>query len=121
MKWKSIFAIIIIVSFFACSKGSSGGGSTGGGGNGTIDCAGAAKSFSANVQPITSTRCAIPGCHNAGSANGPGELTTYQQIFNARAQIRPAIASGLMPQGSSLTQSQINSIVCWIDAGALNN
>ena len=119
MKLKSIAAILMIVLFASCSKSSSNGG--GGGGTGTVNCSTVAKSFSANVQPITSTRCAISGCHAAGSANGPGELTTYQQIFNARSQIRPAVLSGLMPQGSTLTQSQINSIVCWIDSGAPNN
>jgi len=120
MKQKLATAILIIVLFTACSKpGTNGGG--GNGGNGNVDCATVAKSFSANVQPITSSRCAVPGCHGAGSVNGPGELTTYQQIFNARAQIRPAVSSGLMPQGSSLTQAQINTIICWIDSGAPNN
>src|SRR5215210_478071 len=98
MKLKNFvpFVIIIILLFTACSKSSSGGGSTGGGGNGNVDCNSVPKSFSANVQPITSTRCAISGCHAAGSNNGPGELTTYQQIFNARMQIRPAVLSGTM-------------------------
>lgn len=121
MKQKIAAAILIIVLFTACSKSSTSGGSNGGGSNGNVDCGTAAKSFSANVQPIISGRCAIPGCHAAGSTNGPGELTTYQQIFNARAQIRPAVSSGLMPQGSSLTQAQINTIICWIDSGAPNN
>jgi hypothetical protein len=120
MKPITVLFVLVIVVFFSCSKSSSGGGG-GGGGNGTADCSTIAKSFSANVQPITSTRCAISGCHAAGSINGPGELTTYQQIFAARAQIRSAVASGVMPKGSSLTQAQINTIVCWIDAGAANN
>jgi hypothetical protein len=121
MKLKTVFAILFIVLYTSCSKSSSPGGGGGGGGGGAVDCSVVAKSFSTNVQPITSSRCAIPGCHAAGSTNGPGELTTYQQIFNARAQIRPAVSSGLMPQGSTLTQAQINTIVCWIDSGAPNN
>src|SRR5438477_11583315 len=110
MKLKTATAILFIFLFIGCSKSNTGGG-TGNGGNGNIDCSVVAKNFSANVQPITSTRCAISGCHAAGSSNGPGELTTYQQIFNARSQIRPAVLSGLMPQGSSLTQAQINNII----------
>jgi len=127
MKLKAVFFILVIVTYASCSKSSSSAGGTGGGsgggggGNGTVDCSAIAKSFSANIQPIISSRCAISGCHGAGSVNGPGELTTYQQIFNARSQIRPAVSSGLMPQGSSLTQAQINTIICWIDSGAPNN
>jgi len=126
MKLKAVLFVLVIVTYTSCSKSSSSGGSTGGtggggGGGGTVDCSVIAKSFSTNVQPIISSRCAIPGCHGAGSVNGPGELTNYQQIFNARSQIRPAVSSGLMPQGGSLTQAQINTIVCWIDSGAPNN
>src|SRR6185369_3069027 len=120
MKMKFIFAGLVMILFVACSKSSSNS-INNPNNNNTVDCSGVPKSFSANIQPITSTRCAITGCHDAGSINGPGPLTTYQQIFNARSAIRSAVATGLMPQGSSLTQSQINSILCWIDNGALNN
>ena len=120
-----IFSIIIIGVIFivSCSKGSSTGGTTGGGGGGgtTLDCTGVAKSWATDVNPIIQGFCNTTGCHSAGSANGPGALTNYTQVFNARAQIRPAIASGLMPQGSTLTTAQKNSFLCWIDSGAPNN
>jgi uncharacterized membrane protein len=119
MKMKIVFACLVIIVFAACSKSNPA--SHNNNNNSTVDCSAVPKSFSANVQPITSTRCAISGCHDAGSNNGPGPLTTYQQIFNARSLIRPAVASGLMPQGSTLTQGQINTILCWIDNGAPNN
>jgi hypothetical protein len=119
MKMKFIFAGLVIILFAACSKSSPG--SVNNNNNNSVDCSAVPKSFSANIQPITSTRCAISGCHDAGSVNGPGPLTTYQQIFNARTLIRSAVSTGLMPQGSTLTQAQINSILCWIDNGAPNN
>jgi hypothetical protein len=87
----------------------------------TSDCSGVAKSFSSNVSPIISNSCAISNCHQSGSVNGPGELLTYQEIFNARSDIRSAVLSGVMPQNSSLTPSQINMITCWIDSGAPDN
>jgi hypothetical protein len=121
---KLSIALILVLSVFAvviaCSKKSSDSGG-GGGNNNTVDCNSVPKSFSTNVQPITSTRCAVSGCHDATSNNGPGPLTTYQQIFNARSLIRSAVASKLMPQGSSLSQDQINTMLCWIDSGAPNN
>lgn len=126
---KGIALSVVISSFIlfvSCSK--SGGPGTGSGGNngggGTVfvpNCTGAATSFSADVFPIFQAVCGQSGCHNAGSLNGPGPLTTYAQISAAKALIRPAIISALMPQGTSLTSAQKNSIICWIDAGAANN
>jgi len=79
------------------------------------------KSFSADVNPIFQTICSNAGCHNAGSTNGPGALTTYQQIFNARTIIHSAVSSGTMPKNTTLTATQKNAIICWINSGAPNN
>lgn len=88
----------------------------------TVDCSGPAKSFVTDVSPVFQTSCAITsGCHATGSGNGPGPLLTYSQIFNARADIRPAVASGHMPLNATLTVTEKNAILCWIDNGALNN
>jgi hypothetical protein len=116
MKFFSVIILLISLTGLACSKGSDPHTNNNG-----VDCSTIAKSFSANVMPLVSSRCAISGCHASGSTNGPGELITYQEIFNARGNIRSAVSSGLMPQGSTLTQSQINTILCWIDSGAPNN
>jgi hypothetical protein len=108
---------------FACSKKDSGGtmGGGGGGGGTTLDCnTVTAKKFT-DVNPIIQSTCAIPSCHASGSVNGPGPLLTYTQIFNARTQIRSSVASGTMPKSGSLSTSQKNSILCWIDSGAPNN
>jgi len=122
--------LIILGSFLlmvSCSKsgGSDGGagGSTGGGGGGTtIDCTGIASAFAANVNPIIQSTCATDAsCHGAGSANGPGPLLTYTQISSASVLIKPAVASGTMPKTGTLTTAQKNSIICWINGGALNN
>ena len=88
----------------------------------TADCSGPAKSFVTDVSPVFQASCAInSGCHATGSGNGPGPLLSYSQIFNARADIRSAVASGHMPLNATLTATQINAILCWIDNGAPNN
>lgn len=111
-----LIAGIVFVVLFACSK--SGGDTT----TNSIDCSGVTKSFSSDVNPIIQSTCATnSGCHGSGSRNGPGELLTYSQISGARSTIRPAVLSGLMPQNGSLTSTQKQSIVCWIDNGAPNN
>lgn len=90
--------------------------------SGTINCSGPAKSFSNDVSPIFQASCASSGgCHGNGSFNGPGELTNYSKIFNARSSIRSAVASGDMPRIGSLTPAEKNAILCWIDNGAPNN
>lgn len=120
----SLFFSLALILLNACSKsgGTTGGGNGGGGGGGGLNCANVTnKAFAADVNPIIQSRCNLSGCHETGSSNGPGALTNYTQVFNARALIRSAVSSGLMPQGSMLSTDQKNSIICWIDSGAPNN
>ncbi len=123
---KKIFAFVLLCIFwFSCGKkpiadpadgGSNGGNSDGP--NGTCS----AKSFTNDVNPIVQNSCATAvSCHGAGSTTGPGPLLTYTQIFNVRAIIRSEVASGRMPLNGSLSATQKNAILCWIDNGAPNN
>lgn len=116
----SSFAAMIAVMILAigCSKDND----NGGGGGASVDCATVTnKAFAANVSPLIQSSCATAGCHAAGSSNGPGALTTYSQISGNAASIRSAVSSGRMPQGSTLSTAQKNSIICWIDSGSPNN
>ena len=115
-----IFISALILSFIfigiACSKGNSGGGGS------SVDCNTVSnKAFAADVNPIIQGTCAQSGCHDAVSGNGPGPLTNYTEVFNARTTIQSAVSSGRMPKNSSLSTSQKNSILCWIQSGAPNN
>lgn len=104
-----------LLTVASCSKDNDGGGGT------TLDCTPVPKSFATDVNPVIQASCNLAGCHASGSLNGPGALTNYTQVFNARSAIRSSVASGRMPQGSSLSTAQKNSILCWIDSGAPNN
>jgi hypothetical protein len=86
-----------------------------------VDCNTITTTFSGTVLPLMQTSCAKSNCHNAASVNGPGALTNYTQIFNARAEIRTAVASGNMPMDATFSAQQKAIITCWIDAGAPNN
>jgi len=121
---KKMFVVLIVaIALFACSKSADTtlkNNNTNNGGS--VDCTGAAKLFSTDVNPIIQSTCATgSSCHGTGSINGPGELRTYSEIANAHTAIRAAILSGLMPKTGSLTNAQKNTIICWIDNGALNN
>ena len=118
LKTKIITTTIAVSScaaiFFSCKKTADT--------TSSIDCSGSAKSFATDVNPTIQNSCAVnSGCHGLGSNNGPGELSTYTEIFNARSAIRPAVLSGAMPQTGSLTTAEKTSIICWIDNGASNN
>ncbi len=111
----SIIVPVVFISI-SCSKSNNGGGST------SVDCNTVAnKAFTADVSPIFQGSCAITGCHEAGSFNGPGPLTNYNEIFNARVAIQSAVSAGRMPKTGSLSLSQKNSVLCWIQSGAPNN
>ena len=116
----SLAAFLIIVS---CSKSGGGDPDPGGGsGGGSVNCTGVPSSFAANVNQIIQASCATDAtCHGAGSANGPGPLLTYNQIFAARFTIKTSVANGTMPKTGTLTTAQKTSIICWVDGGGLNN
>ncbi|HWI90567.1 MAG TPA: hypothetical protein VNT20_04790 [Flavisolibacter sp.] len=118
MKKLSLIAVLILLVIISCTKNSETANSSNT--NTNVTCTGT-KTFSADVSPIMQSVCAASGCHDASSSNGPGPLTTYQQVFNARSTIRAAVASGTMPKNSSLSTTQKNAIICWIDNGATNN
>jgi hypothetical protein len=113
MKLKFSFPFVALLIFLnACTKDP----------EVTVDCSGPAKSFVTDVSPVFQTSCAInSGCHATGSNNGPGPLLNYSQIFNARTDIRSAVASGHMPLNATLTATEKNAILCWIDNGSPNN
>lgn len=88
---------------------------------GGSNCQGAANKFS-DVHPIIQTKCAInSSCHAAGSSNVGGPLTSYDLIKARASQIKLQVQTGLMPQTGSLTPTELQSIVCWIESGAPNN
>lgn len=112
---KEMLVIISVLGFlWACTKTTDT--------SSQIDCSGPARSFSADVRPVMQVSCSFDSdCHGTGSNSGPGSLLNYSEIFNARSSIRSVVLSGAMPKGGSLTASEKNAIICWIDNGAANN
>ena len=116
---KTVFIITMsVMALVSCSKSDGRGPETGPGADALIDCTNVAATFTADVNLIIQTSCATnSGCHGSGSHNGPGELLTYNEIFNARIAIRSAVTSGAMPLGSKLSTIQKNTVACWVDRG----
>jgi hypothetical protein len=126
MKKNILIVFTVLCTVISCSKGSDGGNNNNttnnnnNNNNNNTTCTGT-KSFANDVSPIIQSVCAVSGCHNSSSTNGPGPLTTYQQISAAKTNIRSAVSSGLMPKNGTLSADQKNAIICWIDQGANNN
>ena len=85
--------------------------------------------YTKDVAPIFRARCET--CHRAGQM-GPMPLTTYEEARPWARSIRVKVASRMMPpwhldrtvgiqkytNDISLTDTQVDTIVRWVDAGA---
>lgn len=87
------------------------------------------------IQPLLNSSCAIPGCHDANTAEEDIILDSYSNIINT-ADIQPHNVNGgklyesitdngedRMPPYpyAKLSNDQIDLIATWINQGALNN
>ena len=72
--------------------------------------------FTMNVKPIIDNNCV--SCHNGGLFPN---LSTYNSISANAAIVKDAVVTKYMPQGSPLSDADIQAISCWVDAGAPNN
>ena len=92
-------------------------------------------SFSVDILPILTSRCAFAGCHVAGGPDGI-DLRTYDAVIageeddddtviagDAReSELVEQIVEGEMPpDGPPLPAAQIQLIIDWINQGAKNN
>ncbi len=75
------------------------------------------RSFSTHVKTIIDANCIQ--CHGQGG-NFPN-LTSYNSISSNAISIKAEVVSRRMPQGTSLSNEDIQTISCWVDEGALNN
>ena len=84
-------------------------------------CSGTAYSYATDVKPIFISSCTISGCHDASSVNSGGPFTTWALIHAKASTVEGQVSAGIMPQTGSLTSDQKKKIICWVEAGALNN
>jgi hypothetical protein len=97
--------------------------------NCSVGCDETKFKFAADVQPILNTNCV--GCHNNSNyqLNGGVNLSNYNGVNASVGKIPAAIqwtsanVSKHMPQppANKLPACQANTILNWINAGALNN
>lgn len=76
--------------------------------------------YSAAVQPIIATNCAVPACHVPGGTSP--DLSTYAGASaNAGGIDQRALVDKDMPPSGQLSSCDQQTLKAWIDAGAPNN
>jgi hypothetical protein len=136
-----LLAIAAALIAAGCSDNGDDSSPTGGGGGG-----GSAPTaeFSAFVQPLISNRCAVPGCHGAGSNSGGysfGSNPSHSTVVNAsgdhgaivvpgdasssnlylKTTSSPPFGSRMPFGGPFLSTDEQNALRDWINAGAPDN
>lgn len=76
-------------------------------------------SFKSDVEPIINASCATTDCHRSGT--GLSNFTNFSTVQDRASSIKSQVVSKSMPKDGSLTDAEIEAIVCWVDDGALNN
>jgi hypothetical protein len=82
-------------------------------------CDGTSFTYTNAIKSIVDANCALSGCHN-GSTNLP-DFTSYAGIQASASDAAARTRSGSMPpvsSGRELSDEQINTIMCWVEAGA---
>ena len=82
----------------------------------TPSCDGSHPTYQNTIKSIIDARCATAGCHP--------NYNTYQGLRNDLEGgdfRREVLVNQTMPQGSSLTQDQLNKIQCWVNDGYPEN
>ena len=94
----------------------------------TVTCDTSDYKYSTVVKPIIDQNCSISGCHDAGTAGGGYNLTTYADAKRMAdngtlyGSITHSSVFVQMPKDrSQLATCQIAQIKLWIDGGAPNN
>lgn len=75
-------------------------------------------SYTNTVATIIATNCAVSGCHSGTQAP---DFREFGNIKQNASSIKSQVASRNMPKDGTLSQQQINAIVCWVDDGAPQN
>lgn len=85
-------------------------------------CDGSNPTYNGEIKAIIDANCTASGCHNAGSSNGA--WTSYQNmkpvLDNGKFE-KQVLIDQTMPKNSSLSESTLNTIQCWVDNGYPEN
>jgi hypothetical protein len=106
---KKIVLLMLLCVGMSCSKNDS---------SSTVSVCDPATSYKSTVKAIFVASCSSAGCHDG---NNLPSLADYQTAHDAAAQIKTAVANGVMPKNATLSASDKAALICWLSNGAQNN
>lgn len=106
---RAVIIIIIVVFLSGCTKKESGT---------IVTTCDPATSYKTTVKQILVGSCSSAGCHDG---NNLPSLADYQTAHDAAAQIKTAVANGVMPKNATLSPADKAALICWLSNGAQNN
>jgi len=99
-----------------------------------VDCDDIPPVWDGEVKNIIELTCAYAGCHVGGGTGAPGNYTSYGGISSALSSgtfknrtfdIRDNPSLGMPPNYADgprdLTEEQLNTLTCWMEAGFPEN
>ena len=104
----TLLAVLAIILLVSCKKDNPK----------TPFCDGSNQTYNSYIRSIFNSNCNSSGCHGSGS--GDGDFTTYsglENVLNNGSFESEVLKNQTMPEGSSLSESQLNKIQCWADNG----
>jgi hypothetical protein len=77
----------------------------------------------ADVESIIANNCATSGCHASGNGSGRQPLSNYSEVKASieSFRLKERVAEGSMPPGGSLSASDKNKLIDWINQGYPEN
>jgi hypothetical protein len=109
MKNAIVFALMIVLLVVSCKKDKQSD-------KLTPSCDGSSPTYQSTIKSIIDTKCATSNCHPNYSAYDGLQPDLQDGDFR-----REVLVDQTMPQGSTLTQDQLNEIQCWANNGFPEN
>lgn len=106
---KKFGTLVLLIFLLGCTKND---------GSSTFSTCDPATSYKSTVKTILVTSCSGAGCHDG---NNLPSLADYQTAHDAAAQIKTAVANGVMPKNATLSPADKAALICWLSNGAQNN
>ena len=76
-------------------------------------CDGVTPTYTEGVSTILNKNCALSGCHVSGFVNG--DFSTYSGAQSKKDDIKNMVEKKLMPPTGGLSDSDIQTISCWVE------
>ena len=77
-------------------------------------------SYTNDVAPVLLSTCSSVSCHGTPTALKPN-LSTWMAVNSVAQKIKTQLEAGTMPKTGTISATDKQNIICWINAGALNN